>query len=227
MGQKIRPTSLRLGIIGNWTARWSPERSYKQNLMEDEVIRDIVKEKIHKAGISSIEIERTANACRVYIKASKPGLVIGRGGQGIEQLTAAIESALAKLYRKEKMKPKKVSLKLNVEELSRNEVSAAVVAQNIAWDMEARLPFRRAMKKAIEAAMQNRDVKGIKVRLSGRLDGAEIARREWLAKGKLPLQTLRANIDYAEATAFTGFGTNGVKVWIYKGDVFEKEKKQN
>ena len=225
MGQKINPNSFRLGIIANWRARWSPEKYYKQNLMEDEVIRNVVTEKIKKAGISSIEIERTANACRVYIKAAKPGLVIGRGGQGIEQLTGAIEAALAKLYRKEKLKPKKASLKLNVEELNRNTVSAAVVAQNIAWDMENRLPFRRAMKKAIEAAMQNRDVRGIKVRLSGRLDGAEIARREWLAKGKLPLQTLRANIDYAEATAFTNYGTNGVKVWIYKGEVFEKEKK--
>lgn len=225
MGQKIRPTSLRLGIIENWKARWAPEKSYKQNLMEDEVIRNVVNDKIGKAGISSIEIERTANACRVYIKASKPGLVIGRGGAGIEQLTKAIESALVKLYRKEKLQTKKVSLNLNVEELKRSEVSAAVVAQNIAWDMENRLPFRRVMKKAIEGAMQNRDVKGIKVRLSGRLDGAEIARREWLGKGKLPLQTLRANIDYAEATAFTSFGTNGVKVWIYKGEVFEKEKK--
>jgi small subunit ribosomal protein S3 len=229
MGQKIRPNSLRLGIIEDWKARWAPDRSYKQRLMEDEVIRDIVNEKIGKAGIASIDIERTANACRVYIKAAKPGLIIGRGGQGIELLTKAIEAALAKLYRKEKIQPsasgKKVSLNLNVEELRRTDVSAAIVAQNIAWDMENRLPFRRAMKKAIENAMQNRDVKGIKVRLSGRLDGAEIARREWLAKGKLPLQTLRANIDYGEATAFTSYGTNGVKVWIYKGEVFEKEKK--
>lgn len=225
MGQKIRPTSLRLGIIEDWRARWSPRKSYKQQLMEDEVIRDVVNEKIGKAGIASIEIERTANACRVFIKASKPGLVIGRGGQGIEQLTKAIESALAKMYRKEKIKPQKVSLNINVEELKRTEVSAAVVAQNMAWDMENRLPFRRAMKKAIENAMSNRDVKGIKIRLSGRLDGAEIARREWLAKGKLPLQTLRANIDFGEATAFTAYGTNGVKVWVYKGEVFEKEKK--
>ncbi len=224
MGQKIRPDSFRLGIIQDWRARWSPRRSYKQQLMEDEVIRDVAQDKIGKAGIASINIERTANSCRVYIKAAKPGLIIGRGGQGISDFTKAIEGALAKMYRKESLKPQKTSLSLNVEELNRNEISAAIVAQNIAWDMENRLPFRRVMKKAIEAAMQNRDVKGIKVRLSGRLDGAEIARREWLAKGKLPLQTLRANIDYGEATAFTSYGTNGVKVWVYKGDIFEKEK---
>lgn len=224
MGQKIRPTSLRLGITADWVARWAPPKSFKQHLMEDEAIRNVVNKKISKAGIASIEIERTANTCRVHIKAAKPGLVIGRGGQGIEQLTKDIEMALNKVYRGAKLNPnKKIGLSLNVEELKRTDISAAVVAQGIAWDMEGRLPFRRVMKKAIENAMQNRDVKGIKIRLSGRLDGAEIARREWLAKGKLPLQTLRANIDYAEATAFTGYGTNGVKVWIYKGDIFEKE----
>ncbi len=223
MGNKIRPDSFRLGVIGDWTARWAPRKSFKQSLMEDEVIRRVVRQKIGKAGIAKIEIDRSANSCRVNIKAAKPGLVIGRGGAGMVELTKAVESALSALYKAEKFPPSKRSLSLNVEELNRSEVSAAVVAQNIAWDMEARLPFRRLLKKAVELGMQNRDVKGIKVRLSGRLDGAEISRREWLHKGKLPLHTLRANIDFGEATAYTSYGTNGVKVWIYRGDIFNKK----
>ncbi len=225
MGNKIKPNSFRLGLIENWKSRWMPRKSFKNFLMEDEAIREIINSKIGNAGIARIEIERTANACRVYIKAAKPGLIIGRGGTGIELLGKAIEAALAKLRRKEKLPEHKVALNLNVEELKRTEVSSTNVAQNIAWDLENRLPFRRTIKKAIENNMQNREVKGIKVRVSGRLDGGEIARREWLAKGKLPLQTLRANIDFGEATAFTTYGTIGVKVWIYKGEVFEKESK--
>ncbi len=226
MGQKIRPNSYRLGIVENWGSRWFPKRSFKEALQEDELIRKVIMKTIGTAGISKIEIERTAGTCRVYIKAAKPGLIIGRGGQGIENLSKVIDVALEKMRRKEKVTAKKIALSLNVEELKRNEVSAANIAQNMASDLERRMPFRRAMKKIIETTMQNREVKGIKIRLSGRLDGAEIARREWLAKGSLPLQTLRAYIDYAEATAFTTYGTVGVKVWVYKGDVFEKEKKE-
>lgn len=225
MGNKIRPTSLRMGIVENWRARWFPKGSFKEFLREDELIRKVINEKIGVAGISSLEIERTANAVRVYIKAARPGLIIGRGGAGIGDLTKALESALQKLYRKEKLPVKKHALSVNVEELKRTELAATNVAQNMAWDLEKRLPSRRLMKKAIEAAMQNRDIKGVKIRLSGRIDGAEIARREWLAKGKLPLQTLRANIDFGEATAFTTYGTVGIKVWLYKGEVFDKEKK--
>ncbi len=225
MGNKIRPTSLRMGIVENWRSRWFPKGSFRELLREDELIRRVINEKIGAAGISSLEIERTANTVRVHIKAARPGLIIGRGGAGIGDLTKALESALQKLYRKEKLPVKKHALSVNVEELKRTEMAAMNVAQNMAWDLEKRLPSRRLMKKAIEAAMQNRDIKGVKIRLSGRIDGAEIARREWLAKGKLPLQTLRANIDFGEATAFTTYGTVGIKVWLYKGEVFDKEKK--
>lgn len=222
MGQKVRPNLFRLGIAEQWDARWFSKRSFRQMLQEDETIRSVIYDKIGTAGIARCEIERTQNTCRVYIKAARPGLVIGRGGQGIEQLTKAIESALFALYRKQGWTVKKVALSLNVEELKRTSVASATAAQNIAWDLEKRLPFRRTMKKALENLMQNREIKGAKIRLSGRLDGNEIARREWLAKGKLPLQTLRAHIDYGEATAFTVYGTIGIKVWLYRGDIFEK-----
>ncbi len=219
MGQKVRPNTFRLGITQYWDSRWFGARSFPRLLQEDETIRHVVYDKIGLAGIARCDIERTANACRIYIKAARPGLVIGRGGQGIEQLSKAIESALAALYRKHGWATKKVALSVNVEELKRTSIAAATSAQNIAWDLEKRLPFRRTMKKALENMMQNREIQGAKVRLSGRLDGNEIARREWLAKGKLPLQTLRANIDYAEATAFTTYGTIGIKVWLYRGDI--------
>lgn len=229
MGQKIRPNSLRLGIVEDWNARWFPkQRLFRDFLQEDEVIRGVIMRKIGAAGVSCIEIERTAASYKIFIKAARPGFIIGRGGKGIEQLSAAIESAIKKLWRARYANgsARKISISLNVEELKRTEISAVNVAQNIAWDLEKRLPFRRTMKKHLASTMQNRDVKGAKIKLSGRLDGAEISRREWLGSGKIPLQTLRAWIDYGEATAFASYGTVGVKVWIYKGEVFEKPKKQ-
>lgn len=227
MGQKIQPFSYRLGIINNWTSRWMPKNlKFKAGLEEDVLIRREINSKIGLAGISKIEIERGSNnAFRVFIKAAKPGLIIGRGGKGIEDLNKAVDGALKKLFRKRGIANPKLSLSLNVEELKRTEVSAQYVGQQIAWDLERRLPFRRTIKKYLEQVMQSREVQGAKIKLSGRLDGNEIARREWLAKGKLPLQTLRANIDYGEVTAFNSYGTVGVKVWIYKGDVFNKDKK--
>lgn len=226
MGQKIRPDSLRLGIIRDWNSRWFGGRNFGAKLQEDEVIRKAINDKIKLAGIVRVEIERKANSeFRVMIKAAKPGLIIGRGGQGIEELTKFLKGKLEALYRTRGLQHPKISLSLNIEELKRTEIASQYVAQSIAWEIERRMPFRRVMKKAIESAMQNRDVQGIKIRLSGRLGGGEIARAEWLAKGKLPLQTLRANIDYAQATAFCTYGAIGIKVWIYKGLVFEKDLK--
>lgn len=223
MGQKTRPDAFRLGIINNWKSRWFPKKNYKEPLEEDVIIRRIIKGKISDAGIVDIQIERNANnVYAIYIKAAKPGFIIGRGGQGIEELSKLIDANLKKLFIKRGVKNPTVNLRLNIEELKRSEVSAQYVAQGIAWDMEKRLPFRRLLKKSIENATQNKDVQGIKIKVSGRLDGSEIARREWLHKGKLPLQTLRANIDYGEVTAFCNYGTVGIKVWIYKGEVFKK-----
>jgi small subunit ribosomal protein S3 len=227
MGQKIRPDSYRLGVIRDWNSRWFTNKGFGTKLQEDEVIRHAIHSKIKTAGIVRIEIERNANnAFRVMIKAAKPGLIIGRGGQGIEELTKFIQSELAALLRTRGIKNPKVPLSLNIEELKRTEVSAQYVAQSIAWDLEKRLPFRRTMKKAIENMMQNRDILGVKVKMGGRLDGNEIARTEFLAKGKLPLSTLRANIDYGVATAFCTYGAIGIKVWVFKGLVFAKDIKE-
>lgn len=219
MGQKIRPDSYRLGITRGWNSRWFPKKkNSKENLEEDILIRKIIKEKIKLAGIDKIEIEKSNNNYRIFIKVAKPGLVIGRGGKGVDDLRKTVENELIKLFKERKTKFN-FSISLNIEELKRNEVSAAFVAQSIAWDIEKRMPFRRTIKKYLESVMQNREVEGIKIKLSGRLDGGEIARREWLSKGKLPLQTLRANIDYGESTAFCTYGAVGIKVWIYKGEV--------
>ena len=187
------------------------------------MIRKIIKEKIGNAGIDKIVIERAGNNQRIFIKAQRPGLIIGRGGKGIEDLSKLLEKNL-KALRKKRGLQSAVSLSLNIEELKRSEISANVTAQNIAWDLEKRMPFRRTMKKYLEQIMQNREVQGGKIRMAGRLDGAEIARNEHLERGKLPLQTLRANIDYGEATAFTTYGTIGIKVWIYKGEIFNSKE---
>lgn len=222
MAQKIKPTSLRLGIIRNWSSCWFPKKEdFKFLLEEDVLIRNIIKEKISAAGIERIDIERAGNKCKILIRASRPGLIIGRGGKGIEDLTKNLESAIQKL-RKEKGIKDKISLNLNIEELKRSEISAVVIAQNIAWDIEKRMPFRRTIKKYLEQILQNKEAQGAKIKVAGRLGGAEIARSESLQRGRLPLQTLRVNIDYGQATAFTTFGTIGVKVWINKGEVFNK-----
>lgn len=220
MGQKIKPNSLRLGIIKDWNAKWLPKKiNFKDLLEEDVLIRKIISEKISQAGIDRVVIERLGDGCKIFIKAAKPGLIIGRGGKGIEDLTRLLDKNISKLRVGKKMK-KLGGLSLNIEELKRGGVSATVVAQNIAKDLERRLPFRRVIKKSLEQILQTRGVEGGKIRVSGRLNGAEIARTEILAKGKVPLTTLRANIDYAEATAYTTYGTIGIKVWICKGEVF-------
>lgn len=232
MGQKIHPVSFRTGITRNWSSRWfladkraknsSILKSYKTFLEEDEVIRKVIHDKVAQAGIASIEIDRTSNTLKVIIRAARPGFIIGRGGKGIEELSGHIEKALAKL-RKNPVK----GLSVDIEELKRTEVSAAHIAQQIAFDIEKRIPFRQALRKNIEQLSQNKDVKGAKIAFSGRLDGGEIARREWKAVGSLPLQTLRADIDYAHGTAFTTYGTVGIKVWIYRGEVFETQQKNS
>ncbi len=224
MGQKIRPDSFRIGITKNWNSRWFAGKNFGPKLQEDVVIRRVINDRIKLAGIVRIEIERNANnAYRIFIKAAKPGLIIGRGGTGVDDLSKAISGALAALHRERGVKHPKIQLSVNIEELKRSEIAAAFVAQSIAWDLEKRLPFRRSMKKAVEAALQNRDVKGVKIKMGGRLDGNEIARVEFLAKGTLPLTTLRADIDYGTATALCTYGTIGIKVWLYKGMIFAKD----
>ncbi len=227
MGQKIRPDSFRLGITKGWNARWFAGKTFGARLQEDVLIRRVINEKIKLAGIVRIEIERNANnAYRIFIKAAKPGIIIGRGGTGIDDLTKAISSELAALQRERGVKSPKIQLSVNIEELKRTEVSAQFIAQSLAWELEKRMPFRRTMKKTIENTLQNRDVKGIKIKMSGRLDGNEIARNEFLSKGTLPLTTLRADIDYGTATAFCTYGAIGIKVWLYKGMIFAKDQQK-
>jgi small subunit ribosomal protein S3 len=223
MGQKINPNSYRLGISKGWPVRWFLKGGYAKFLEEDEAIRNTINEKIALAGVAAIEIERTQGNLRVYIRAARPGLIIGRGGKGMEDLNKAVVDALKKVRKTNS----KVALSLNVEELKRSDVSARYTAQQIAWDLEKRIRFRRTMKKYLEQILQNRDVKGAKILMKGRLDGNEIARNEHLSKGSLPLQTLRADIDYGTATAYTTYGTIGIRVWIYKGEVFKKKATGN
>lgn len=227
MGQKINPFSYRLGINKNWNSRWFVKGGYKKFLEEDQLIRKTIEKKINLSGIISIEIERTGDNCKVYIKVARAGMVIGRGGKGIEELTKEIEKAVKKLRNKNagnknKKEQQSPSLSVNVEELKRGDVSAQYVAQQVAWDLEKRLPYKKTIKKQLERIMQNRDIRGAKILLSGRLDGNEIARREWLRKGALPLQKLRANIDYGQVAAHCSYGAVGIKVWLYKGDIIEK-----
>lgn len=221
MAQKIKPNSLRLGLTKNWQNRWFPKKNLNYLLEEDCLIRKEIEKRAIKAGLADIGIERMGNFCRVIIKAGRPGLLIGRAGKGAEELKKAIETAAANFRRKRAIK-EKPEINLNIEELGRGEISASVAAQNIVFDLEKRMHFRRVMKQHLEMLMQNKEVRGAKIHLAGRLDGAEIARREHLAQGQMPLTNLRANIDYGEATAFTAYGTIGVKVWLYKGEIFER-----
>ncbi len=213
MGHKISPTSLRLNITETWKSRWFSKNNFARTLQEDVQVREYLMNNLKKAGLVRIDIERLNDGgMTVIIKSTKPGMIIGKGGNGIEDLKKKI---------KQKIGLKK-DLKINIEEVRDINLQALVIAQNIAESLEKRVSYRRLMKQSIEQIM-NAGAKGVKIACGGRLGGAEIARTEWLAQGKLPLHTLRANIDFAKATAFTTYGTLGVKVWINKGEVFEKD----
>lgn len=227
MGQKVHPKSFRLGINKNWSERWLTSKKTRPLILEEDLkIREFINKKLKNAYIADIEIERLENNINVIIKTARPGVIIGRGGKGVEDLKKQIEKIIQR-HRKEKKHPLNYVLNITIEEVKNPTANAAIVAQSIASSIEKRMPYRRLMKKAIEDAKQNKDVKGIKVKLSGRLNGAEIARSEWLDWGAMPLQTIRADIDYGEATAFCTYGTVGVKVWIYKGEIFDKDKNKN
>lgn len=224
MAQKIKPLGLRLGITEPWRSRWFFKKPLKFFVEEDFYIRQIIRERILSAGIASIEIERTSQIIRVSIKASRPGLIIGRGGRGIEDLKNLVLKKIIKLRQENKISAD-FSLNLNVEELRRTEVSAPVTAQQIAFDIERRVPYRVVLRRTLESLKQNKGTKGAKIKVSGRLNGSEISRRDWLSFGRMPLQTIRAIIDYGEATSFASYGTVGIKVWIYKGEIFSDDQK--
>lgn len=217
MGRKVNPKGLRLGIVTGWGSRWFVKKEYSKNLKEDVQIRAFAMEQWKKAAISAVEIERSANVMRIIIKTARPGVLIGRGGTGIEDISSLI---------KKKFYPgKKIDLKIEAQEIRRFEEDASLVAQNVAEMLEKRTPFRRVLKSTLAQVEKNRSVKGVKIEVSGRLDGAEMSRREWLSRGTIPLQTLRANIDFSRYTARTTYGAIGIKVWIHKGEVFDKRSK--
>ena len=216
MGQKVHPIGFRLGINRSWDSLWFAKKGdYGKYLIEDYKIRQFIKKNIKNAGVSEVVIERSSKKCTVSIHTSRPGFVIGKKGSDIEK----IKNKISKITKDE--------VSVNIKEIKKPELNAYLVSENIAQQLEKRVAYRRAMKRAMQATMRL-GAKGIKVSVSGRLAGNDIARSEWLREGSIPLHTLRANLDYAESEALTTYGMIGVKVWIYKGEIFlkdiEKEK---
>jgi small subunit ribosomal protein S3 len=209
MGQKTHPIGFRLGVIRGWFSNWYAEKDLPEKLIEDEEIRRYLHARLKRAGLSRVVIERTPRRVILTLHTSRPGVVIGRGGQEVEKL----REELQKLTNKE--------IQINISEIKRPELDAALVAQNIAQQLEGRVSFRRAMKQAMTAAIRM-GAQGIRIKVSGRLGGAEMSRTEQYLEGRVPLHTLRANIDYAQATAYTIYGTIGVKVWIFLGEIIGK-----
>lgn len=213
MGQKVNPHGARVGVILDWSTKWyAGKKDFSNNLIEDYKLRKMLKEKLNIAGVSHIDIERAGTKLTVSVFTAKPGIVIGKGGQGVETLKKQVEEFTGK------------SVNLNILEIKSPEINAQLVAENIAQQLEKRVSFRRAMKQSIGRAMKA-GAKGIKTSVAGRLGGADIARTEGYHEGSIPLQTLRANIDYGFAEAKTTYGRIGVKVWIYKGQILPRPKK--
>ena len=213
MGQKVNPIGFRLGVNKTWNSRWFAEKDYSKILQEDLVLRTFLKKRLYHAGISKIEMERVGSKLIIYIYTARPGIIIGRKGVEIDSLKNEIQ----------KMTSQEVFI--NITEVRKAEIDAKLVAENIANQLERRVSFRRAMKRSVTSALKFGG-QGIRIACSGRLGGAEMARSEWYREGKVPLHTLRANIDYGIAEAKTTYGVIGIKVWIYKGDtILESEKK--
>jgi len=214
VGQKVDPRGLRLGIVRDWDAKWfANKKNFSDLLIEDVKLREFIKKKLYPAGIARVQIERTANRVRIAIHTAKPGIVIGRGGTEVEALRKTLE----------KMSGRQVSI--NIVEIKAPELDAQLVAENVAAQLVRRIAFRRAMKQAVGRSMKM-GAKGIRIAVSGRLGGAEIARSEWYSEGKVPLHTLRADIDYGFAEAKTTYGKIGIKVWIYRGEVLPLKARQ-
>jgi len=218
MGQKVHPTGMRLGIIKDWTSTWyADSKDYSRFLHTDMLVRDYLKRKLSNASVSRIQIERPANNARVIIHTARPGIVIGKKGEDIERLRFEISKMMG------------VPAQISVEEIRKPELDAYLVAESVAQQIERRIMFRRAMKRAVSNSMRLGAL-GIKINVAGRLNGAEIARSEWYREGRVPLHTLRADIDYGLAESKTTYGVIGVKVWIFKGEIFgvgEKEESES
>ncbi len=213
MGQKVHPYGFRVGINKPWRSRWFVSRDYDKLLIEDVHLKRELKEKLKAAGVSSVEIERPGNKLRLMIRTARPGIVIGRKGAEIEKLKGELQKRTNR------------DVFIDILEVNKPELDAQLVAENIALQLEKRVGFRRAMRKAVDSALRF-GCKGIKVRVSGRLNGNEIARSEWYLQGRLPLHTLRADIDYGFAEARTTYGVIGVKTWIYRGDIYQQKRRE-
>lgn len=213
MGQKVHPVSFRLGINKTWDSKWFATKEYSDFVLEDFNIRKFLKKKLLQAGVSKIEIERAANKVRIRIHAARPGIIIGKKGVEIERLKTDLEKTI------------KRDVILDIQEVRKAEVDAQLVAENVAMQLVRRIAFRRAMKKSVTSALRF-GAQGIKISCSGRLGGAEMARREWYREGRVPLQTIRADIDYGFAEAFTTYGVIGVKVIIFKGEILPNKNKK-
>ena len=211
MGQKVNPHGIRLGIVKTWDAKWYADKDYAENLHEDIKIRAYLKDSLKIAGVSRIETEHSKNRLKLTIHTAKPGMVIGRGGSGIEQIKEGLKKYTEK------------HVDINIAEIKQPDMDSTLVAENIAGQLERRIAFRRAMKQAVGRTMRM-GAKGIKIMVSGRLGGAEIARKESYREGSIPLHTLRADIDYGTAEAHTTYGRIGIKVWIFKGEVLPERK---
>ena len=214
MGQKVHPTGFRLGIATDWTSKWYADNSeFAEFLGEDMKIRDYLRKKLAQAGVSRIQISRPAKAIAVTIHSARPGIIIGKKGEDIEKLRIEVASLVSVHIN---------NVKINIEEIRKPELDAQLVAEGIAAQLERRVMFRRAMRRSVTSAMRI-GAEGIKINVSGRLNGVDIARNEWYREGRVPLHTLRADVDYGFAEALTTYGILGVKVWIYKGEIFSLE----
>jgi len=207
MTHKVYPKIFRIGVTQDWDSNWFSDKKYKENLKEDWKIREVLTKEFNKGVIEKINIKRLGEKINIIIRTARPGLLIGRGGGGVETLSKKISKVLGKK-----------EVKIDIEEVREPSISASLLAQQIAIDFERRVPYKRAVKRAIGRALQGGKIKGIKIRVKGRLDGVEIGRNELFRKGRLPLQTIRADIDYGEARAECTYGSVGIKVWIYKGE---------
>ncbi len=214
MGQKTHPTGFRLGVTKTWSSRWfAPKGKYQQQVHEDITIREEIKQKLAHTGVSKVEIERAAGKVVINIFSSRPGLVIGKKGAGIDSLRLDLQKRLPDV------------VTVNIREVRKAEIDAQLVAKNVAAQLVRRIAFRRAMKKAVQSALKL-GAKGIRIQCAGRLGGAEIARREWYREGQVPLHTLRADVEYGFAEARTTYGIIGVKTWVYKGEIFDEKQPQ-
>lgn len=221
MTHTVHPYAHRLGIIRDWKSRWfaANPRQYRENVMIDTTIRRFLKKRLRGMYVTSVEIERSRQAIRILIKTSRPGMVIGRGGDGSQKLIKEITAQM----RKVKGAPL-LPVKLDIEEVRSPESQSPVVAYMVAEGLEKRQTFRRVLKQTVEKVMANRDVQGVRIAISGRLGGAEMSRQEEIKRGRVPLQTIRADIDFAREQAYLPYGVIGIKVWIYRGDIFDDKK---